>query len=89
MTWRHFRLTSGFIGYWKLRFQKFLLHQKIHREISGGVFRAIFDLRLHQVVDILKFEPFVKRVTDMDATVKFQSMKLQRNFWNLSILYSM
>ena len=34
-----------------------------------GVFRAIFDLRLHLVVDIHNFEPFVTRVTDIDATV--------------------
>ena len=35
---RHFRSTSGFIGCWKFCFQKFLLHQKSRREISGGVF---------------------------------------------------
>ena len=28
------------------------------------------DLSLYLVVDILTFEPFVTRVTDMDATVK-------------------
>ena len=49
------------------------MNQKIRREISGGVFRAIFDLRLHLVVDILNFEPFVTRVTDMDAAVKIQN----------------
>ena len=43
---------------------------KIRREISGGVFRAIFDLRPHLVVNIINFEPFVTRVIDMDATVK-------------------
>ena len=37
--WRHFRPTSGFIV-----FQKFLLHQKIRRKISGGVFGSIFHL---------------------------------------------
>jgi len=31
---------------------------------------VIFDLRPHQVVDILNYEPFVTRVTDLDATVK-------------------
>ena len=46
------------------------LHQQIRREISRGVFRAIFDLRPHLVVDILNFEPFVTRVTDIDGTVK-------------------
>ena len=55
----YFRLTSGFIGCWKLRFQIFVLHQKIRREISGGVFRAIFELRPHLVVNIFNFEPFV------------------------------
>ena len=55
---------------WKNLSQKFWLHQKIRREISGGVFRAIFDLRPHPVADIVNFEPFVTRVTDMDATVK-------------------
>ena len=68
---RHFRSTSGFIGCWKFLFQKFWLHQKIRREISGGVFRAIFDLRPHLVIDIVNFEPFVTRVTDMDATVNY------------------
>ena len=38
-----------------------------------GVFRAVFDLRLHLVVDILNFESFVTRVTDVDATVKDNS----------------
>ena len=47
-----------------------ILHQKIRREISAGVFKAIFDLQPHLVVDILNFESFVTRVTDMDATVK-------------------
>ena len=70
IAWRHFRSTSGFIGCWKFRSQKFLLHQKIRREISAGVFKAIFDLQPHLVVDILNFESFVTRVTDMDATVK-------------------
>ena len=37
-----------------------------------GVFRAVFDLRPHLVVDILNFEPFVMRVTDMEATVKLR-----------------
>ena len=46
------------------------MHQKIRREISAGVFKAIFDLRPHLVVDILNFVSFVTRVTDMDATVK-------------------
>ena len=46
------------------------MRQKIRHEISGQVFKAIFDFRLHLVVDILNFEPFVTRVTDMDATVK-------------------
>ena len=54
----------------KIFSQKFLLQQKIRRKISEGVFRAIFDLRPHLVVDILNFEPFVTRVTDMNATVK-------------------
>ena len=67
---RHLRSITGFIGYWKFRSQKFLLHQKIRREISAGVFRVIFDLRPHLVVDILNFVSFVTRVTDMDATVK-------------------
>ena len=53
-------------------FKNFLLHQKIRREISGEVFRTIFGLRPHLVVDILDFEPFVTRVTDLDATVKLQ-----------------
>ena len=44
--------------------------KKIRREISGGVFRAIFGLRSHLVVDIHNFEPFFTRLTDMDATVK-------------------
>ena len=61
IAWLHFRSTSGF--------QKILLHQKIRHQISEGVFRAIFDLRLHLVVDILNFEPFVTRVKNMDATV--------------------
>ena len=47
------------------------MHQKIRREISGGVFRTIFDPRFHLVVDIRNFEPFVTRVTEMNATVKF------------------
>ena len=46
-----------------------ILHQKIRREISGGVFKGIFDLRPHLVVNIVNFEPFVTGVTDMDATV--------------------
>ena len=39
--------------------RSFLLHQKIHREISEGLFKAISDLGLHLVVDILKCELFV------------------------------
>ena len=54
----------------KILVSKILSHQKIRREISRGVFRAIFGLRPHLVVDILNFEPFVTRLTDMDATVK-------------------
>ena len=42
----------------KFRFQKVLLHQKIRLKISGGVFRAIFDLQPNLVVNILNFEPF-------------------------------
>ena len=71
IAWRHFRLTSSFIGCWKFRFQIFLLHQKIRRDISGGVFRAIFDFWPHLVVDIFNFEPFVTRVTDMDTIVNY------------------
>ena len=52
------------------------MHKKIRREISGEVFRAIFDLRLHLVVDILNFEPFVTRVKNLDATVKEKSQIL-------------
>ena len=81
IAWRHFRSTSGFIGCWKFRSQKFLLHQKIRREISAGVFKAIFDLRPHLVVDILNFESFVTRVTDMDATVKTPPKIKFRIFW--------
>ena len=55
--------TVGFTGLEKLR-------QKIRHEIPGGVFRAIFDLRPHLVFDILNFESFVTRLTDIDATVK-------------------
>ena len=40
-------------------------------EISVG-FRAVFDLRPHLVVDILNFDPFVMRVTDMEATIKLR-----------------
>ena len=40
--WRNFRSTSGFIGYWKKFSQKFLLHQKIRRKISGGVLGRVF-----------------------------------------------
>ena len=43
---------------------------KNRRENSGEVFRAMFDLRPHLVVDILNCELFVTRVTDMDTTVK-------------------
>ena len=57
-----------------------ILHQKIHREISGGIFRAIFDLRPHLVVDIFNFEPFVTRVTDMDATVK-DALKFYKSWY--------
>ena len=67
------RMTSLAVNFrfrWKFRFQKFLMHQKIRREISGEVFRAIFDLRPHLVVDILNFEPIVTQVTIIDATVK-------------------
>ena len=46
---------------------KFLLHQKISRENSKEVFRAILDLRPHLVVNILNCKPFVTRVTDMDV----------------------
>ena len=70
IAWRQSRSTSGFIGCWKFRFQKFLLHQKIRREISREVFKAIFDLQPHLVVDILNFEPIVTQVTIIDATVK-------------------
>ena len=56
----------------KISFSKILLHQKICREISRGVFRAIFELGPHLVVDILNFEPFVTRVINMDATDKIE-----------------
>ena len=59
-------VLSGF----QFCFKKFLLHQQIRREISRGVFRAIFDLRPHLMVDIIDFERFVTRMTDKDATVK-------------------
>ena len=32
-------------------------------------FDTLENLRLHLVVDIVNFEPFVTRVADMDATV--------------------
>ena len=38
---RRLKSMYGFIRCWKFGFQKFLLHQKIRREISRGVFRAI------------------------------------------------
>jgi len=50
------------------------LHQKIRREISGGVFEAIFDRRPHPVVDILNFQPFVTPVTNLDATVNIVNL---------------
>ena len=49
------------------------------REISGVVFRAIFDLRPHLVVDILNFEPFVTSVTDMNATVQINSVFMTKS----------
>ena len=49
-------------------------------KFQGGVFRAIFDLRPHLVVDIVNFEPFVTRVTDMDATVKETHLSEVRKF---------
>ena len=54
------------------------MHQ-IRCEISGGVLRAILDLRPHLVVDILNFEPIVTRVTNIDATVKGQIEHFVRN----------
>ena len=52
------------------------MHRKIRCEISGRIFRAIFDLRPHLVVDSINFEPFVTRVTDMDATVKLAEIQM-------------
>jgi len=57
--WRHFRSTSGFIGCWKIFSQKFLLHQKIRRKISGGVLGSIFHLWPHLVGVITDFHPYV------------------------------
>ena len=77
IAWRQFRSTSGFIGCWKFRFQKFLLHQKIRREILGGVFRNIFYLRPHLVVEIFVLEPFVSKLTNKSATVNDASDEWQ------------
>ena len=38
-------------------FQKFLLHQKIRHEISGGVSTAIFHLGLHLAGEITDLHP--------------------------------
>ena len=68
--WRHFRSTSGFIGCWKIFSQKFLLHQKIRRKISGGVLGSIFHLWPHLVGVITDFHPYVSLLTNKSATVK-------------------
>ena len=67
--WRHFRSTSGFIGCWNKFSQKFLLHQKIRRKISGGVLWGIFHLWLHLMGVIIDFDPYVSFLTNKSATV--------------------
>ena len=70
--WRHFRSNSGFIGCWKNFLKKFsqkiLLHQKIRRKISGGVFGSIFHLWPRLVGVITDFDPYVSKLTNKSAT---------------------
>ena len=72
--WHHFRSTSGFIGRSKFYFQKFLLHQKMRRKISGGVLLSIFHLWPYLVGVIADFDPYVSLLTNKSATVKGENL---------------
>ena len=86
--WRHFRSTSGFIGCWKNFSQRFLLHQKIRRKISGEVLGGIFHLWLHLVGVIIDFDPFVSFLTNKSAIVKITHFKWGVNgYTSVSILF--
>ena len=76
----NYRMTSLPVNFRFYRMLKISISK-----IFLALFRVIFDLRHHLVVDILNFEPFVTRVTDMDATVKLVRERLAGSQWTQNV----
>ena len=72
----------------KFRSQKILLHQMIHRKISGGVLGGISHLWLHLLGVIIDFDPYVSFLTNISATVNQKSFRPEERIHRFRIEFA-